>query len=226
MKKSISVILVLVIALSVFSFGASAADTRTQALFDAFEEDEEITVTFRTGKGKTFGEAYSSVNTVYIDGEDIAYDFDNGYFRLRTMVDDGKVVSFLPTFPYIHMTVFNLPFVEVDIFGIVNKLSDFTMEFLVFQNSYETTIDGVTYYVEEFNDRDSVVNSFYYVDDDLKVLKAHDTKKNTVQYTYFDEITFDADKSVFKRPIVSLELTVVLTFLLTLLAGMPIVPVA
>ena len=215
MKKSISPILVFVLMLSVFSFSTMAADTKTETLIDAIEYEEEVSVTFRTGKSSTFGDSYSVVNTVYMRDEKIAYDFDNGYFKLRTISDDSKLVSFLPAFPYIHMTLVNIPFVTVDIWGLIEKVSDFTMDFLVFVKSYETTIDGVTYYVEEFSDRGSVINSFYYVGDELKVLKAEDFAKNTVQYTYFDSVVLDVDKDVFDRPLVSFELTTVVTFLLT-----------
>lgn len=226
MKKLISLILVLVLAMTAFSLSAFAADTKTETLFDAIENNEEVTVSFRTGKSDTFGESYSVQNTVYMDNDKIAYDFDNGFFKLRTLADDGKLVSFLPSFPYIHMTLADLSLIKVDIWGIIEKLSNFTMDFLVFQDSYETTIDGVTYYVEEFNDRGSVVNSFYYMGDDLKVLKAQDFAKNTIQYTYFDEVKLEADSSVFQRPLISFELTVVLSFIMMIFGNLPTLPIA
>lgn len=225
MKKTVSLILAIVLMLSVFSFGVFAADTKTETLFDTVEETKEVSVTFRTGFGDEFGQSYSVVNTVYMKGEDVAYDFDNGFFKLRTLTDDGKLVSFLPAFPYIHMTVVELPFVNIDVWGIIEKVSNFTMDFLVFVKSYETVIDGVTYYVEEFSDRGSVINSFYYVGDDLKVLRAEDFAKKTVQYTYFDNVSLEVDKAVFKRPVFSFELAAVLSFLLMIFGGMPM-PVA
>ena len=225
MKKSVSLILVVVLMLSVFSFGTFAADTKTEALFDKIDETKEVSVTFRMGTGKDFGKAYSVVNTVYMKGEDIAYDFDNGYFTLRTITDDGNLVSFMPAFPYIHATMLKLPFVSVDMWGIVEKISGFTMDFLVFVKSYETEIDGVKYYVEEFSDRGSVINSFYYVGDDLKVLKAEDSAKKTIQYTYFDEVSLSVDRAIFKRPLISFEFAAVLSFLLMVFGGVPTVPV-
>ena len=215
MKKSISLILALVIALSVFSFSAFAGDTKTETLFDTIEETKEVSVTFRTGRSDTFGESYSVINTVHMKGEDVAYDFDNGFFKLRTLTDDGKLVSFLPAFPYVHMTLVSLPFVDVDVWALIEKVSNITMDFLVFVKSYETTIDGVTYYVEDFSDRGSVINSFYYVGDELRVLKAEDFAKKTVQYTYFDNVALTVDTAVFERPAVSFEFTAVLTFLLS-----------
>ena len=225
MKKTISLILVFVLAFSVFALNASAATTKTEALFDAIEEKKEVTLTFRTGKSKNFGDAFSVVNTVHMKGDDIAYDFDNGYFKIRTMTDDGNLVSFFPSFPYIHMTTFlDLPFVNIDYWSIIEKVSNFTMDFLVFQGSYTTTIDGVTYYVEEFNDRGTVVNSFYYVGDDLKVLKAEDSAKKTIQYTYFDYVAANVDSGAFHRPMISFEFSAVMTVILGLLGGTATLP--
>ncbi len=225
MKKSISLILALVIALSAFSFSAFAASTKTETLFDTIEETKEVSVTFRTGRTQNFGESYSVINTVHMKGDNIAYDFDNGFFKLRTMTHEGKLLSYLPSFPYIHMTVVNLPFVDVDVWSIIEKVSNITMDFLVYQGSNTTTIDGVTYYVEEFNDRGSVVNSFYYIVDDLKVLKAQDFAKKTIQYTYFDNVNLEVDDSVFNRPAISFEFTAVLSFLLGVFGSLSTLPI-
>ena len=225
MKKSISLILTLVIALSIFSMSAFAADTKTENLFDAIEDKKEVTITFRTGRSQKFGESFSVINTVHMKGDDIAYDFDNGFFKIRTVTDEGNLVSFFPAFPYIHMTTFlDLPFVNFDIWSAIEKISNFTMDFLVYQGSYTTTIDGVTYYVEEFNDRGSVVNSFYYVGDDLKVLKAQDFAKKTIQYTYFDYVSLNTDSGAFHRPVISFEFSAVMTFLMGIFGGASVLP--
>lgn len=226
MKKSISLILALVIALSVFTLSVFAADTKTEILFNAIEDTKEVSVTFRTGRSETFGDSYSVINTVHMKGEKIAYDFDNGFFKLRTLADEGKLVSYLPAFPFVYMSVTDLSVGEIDIWEAVKSLSDFTMEFLVFQGSYTTTIDGVTYYVEEFNDRGTVVNSFYYVGDELKILKAQDFAKETIQYTYFDNMSLKVDDSVFSKPLLSFEFTAVLQLLLKVLGVMSTLPIA
>lgn len=225
MKKTISVFLAVIFMMSVCGLGAFAADSKTETLFDEIEKTREVSVTFRTGRGDEFGDSYSVINTVHMKGDDVAYDFDNGYFKLRTLTDDGKLVSFLPAFPYIHMTVVNLPFVNIDVWGLIEKVSNFTMDFLVFVKSYETTIDGTTYCVEEFSDRGSVINSFYFEGDELKALKAQDFDKNTVQYTYFDNVSLNVEDTVFERPLISFELTAVLSFLLMIFGGIP-TPVA
>lgn len=221
MKKIISVLLtVLLIAIPFFAMNVSAAEiTKTDALFDAIEENKEITVTFRTGKSEEFGDSWSTINTIYLKGEKVAYDFNNGMVTVRTLVDENALVSYFPSFPLVYMRTAELPFGNFDIWEIIKGSSDFTMEFLVFVNSYETEIDGVKYYVEEFSDRGSVINSFFYVNDELKILKAQDFAKETIQYTYFDKVSLTVDDSIFKLPAISFDFTTVLKFFMTLLTA-------
>lgn len=218
MKKTLALALAVLMMLSVFSVGTLAVGTKTEALFDAAEEKKELAVTFRTGMLPEFGSSYSVVNTAYIKGDKIAYDFDNGFIELRTVLQDDGLYSYLTTFPFIHMKTSDLTLGNTDIWQTIKGLSDFTMDFLVFVRSYETTIDGTTYYVEEFSDRGSVINSFFYVGDDLKVLKAQDFMKDTIQYTYFDNVSLSVDDSVFELPSFSLNLTVIMKFILSLFA--------
>lgn len=218
MKKTVSLLLTLLLVLTSFTVSAFAFEkTKTEQLFDSFEERKELTVSFRTGRGKTFGDSYSAVNTVYLKGEKVAYDLNNGTVTVRTIADGDSFVSYILSFPFIHMKAEELPFGDFDFRNTVKGLSDFTMNFLVFVNSYETEIDGVNYYVEEFSDRGSVINSFFYVDDELKVLKAQDFAKDTVQYTYFDKVSLSADEGVFEMPEISFNLTLLMKWLISLL---------
>lgn len=208
MKKTIAVLLALILAFSAFGITTFAAgETKTDALFDKMEQSKEVTVSFRPGSLPEYGHAFDVTNTVYIKGDQVAYDIDNGFIHLRTVARDGSLVSFMPSFPFLHMKATNLSFIGVDLWSIINGLSNFTMEFLVFVKSYETTIDGVTYYVEDFSDRGTVINSFYYVGDELKMLRVEDFAIKAVQYTYFDEIRFSADDDVFELPLISFDVT-------------------
>ena len=218
MKKTLALVLAVLMMLSLFSVGTLAAGTKTENLFDAIEEKKEVAVTFRTGMLPEFGSSYSVVNTVYLEGEKIAYDFNNGFFELRAVVQEDGLFSYLTGFPFIHMRTENLSLGDTDIWGTITSLSNFTMDFLVFVKSYETTIEGVTYYVEEFSDRGSVINSFFYVGDDLRVLKAQDFAKGTIQYTYFDNVSLNVDDSIFELPAFSFDFTVILKFFLSLFA--------
>lgn len=218
MKKTLSLVLVTCLLICSFSFGSFAAKTKTETLFDEVEEKKELTVTFNTGMLPEFGSAYSAENTLYIKGDDIAYDFDNGFIKLRTVVKEDKLFSYITSFPFIHMETSELKLGQTDIWSTITSLSNFTMDFLVFVKSYDTTIDGVNYYVEEFSDRGSVINSFFYVGDELKVLKAQDFAKGTIQYTYFKQVKASAPNGVFELPAVSFNLTAIMKLLLSIFA--------
>ena len=217
MKKSLSVLLaVTILMLSLFSMNAFAAETKTDALFDAIEEKKEIAVTFRTGRSQEFGDSYSAINTVYLKGEKIAYDLNNGTITLRTFADGDSLVSYIPAFPFVHMRVKDFDFGAINLWDTIKSASDFTMEFLVFVKAYETEIDGVKYYVEEFSDRGSVINSFFYVGDELKILKAQDFEKDTIQYTYFDKVSVNVADDIFEMPKISFDFTAIMSFFLRL----------
>lgn len=218
MKKTFALILAVVMMLSVFGVSSFAAETKTETLFDTAEQTKELTVKFRTGMLPEFGSAYSAVNTVYVKGDKIAYDFNNGFIELRTVVQQDKLFSYITGFPFIHMETDSLKLGDTDVWSTITSLSNFTMDFLVFVKRYETTIDGVAYYVEEFSDRGSVINSFFYVGDELKVLKAQDFAKGTIQYTYFESVKTSVDDSVFELPAFSFNLTGIMKFLLSLFA--------
>lgn len=218
MKKALSLIIVLAMLICSLSLSSFAIGTKTETLFDEVEEKKELTVKFKTGMLPEFGSAYSAVNTLYIKGDKVAYDFNNGFIELRTVVQEDGLFSYLTSFPFIHMETSELKLGDADIWSTITSLSNFTMDFLVFVKSYNTTIDGTNYYVEEFSDRGSVINSFFYVGDQLKVLKAQDFAKGTIQYTYFELVKADVDDSVFTLPALSFNLTGIMKFILSIFA--------
>ncbi len=217
MKKTIALVLALILSFSALGMTASAyLDNKTEPFIDKIEETKEVAVTFRTGKSKEFGDSWSQINTVYLKGDKVAYDFNNGFFTIRTLIDGDDLVCYFTNFPFIHMKVQELPFGNFNLWDTIKGLSDVTMEFLVFVRNYETEIDGVKYYVEEFSDRGSVINSFFYVGDELKILKAQDFAKDTIQYTYFDKISLTVDDSFFEMPSFSFDFTVVMKWFISL----------
>ncbi len=229
MKKFLSFMIAVIMIFSACSLGAYAAldaeipqppkgQSETERFFNRLEENKEISLTFRTGRTKEFGDSYSVINTVYLKGDKIAYDLNNGFVEIRSILNkDNGLTCFFPVFPFVHMNVKELSLGDVDIWKNIKDLSDFSMEFLIFAGAYLETIDGVTYYVEDFWDRGTVTNSFYYVGGELKVLRAVDTAYNTTQYTYFDNVTLSVEDSVFEMPPVSFDISVILKFFISIL---------
>ena len=221
MKKIFSLTLIFaILVVSIFSFNAFAAEaTKTEALLDKMNTSKEISVTLRTGKNGVYGSDYGVSNTIYVKDNELAYDLDNGFVTMRAVVTDGKIVGFLPVFPYFYLKASTL-FVEGDgMWSAIKNISNITMGILYHVGNGTETVDGTTYYVEEFNDREYVTSKFYYVGDELKMLRVEDVQKKNVQYTYFDNISFEVDDSVFDTPVFAIDLTPVLMLFFSSLLG-------
>lgn len=209
MRKILSLALtVAILVISVLSFNAFAAETtKTEALFERMNTAQEISVTLRTGKGQEYGSDYGVTTTVCIKGDELAFNLNNGFVNMRAVVKENKIIGFLPSFPIFCLEA-ESPFeAENGVWSVIGELSDVTMLFLYHVDDYNETVAGTEYYVEEFNDREFVTSKFYYIGDELKMLRVEDVQKNTVQYTYFDEIAFEVDDSIFTTPSFAINIT-------------------
>ena len=209
MKNLFSLVLtVSILIISVLSLNAFAAETtKTEALLDKMNTAQEVSVTLRTGKGSEFGSDYGVTTTVGIKGDKLAFNLNNGFVDMRAVVTEDKIIGFLPTFPIFCLEA-ESPFeAENGVWSVIGELSNVTMLFLYHVDDYSETVDGTEYYVEEFNDREFVTSKFYYIGDELKMLRVEDVQKNTVQYTYFDEIVFEVDDSFFNAPGFAIDIT-------------------
>ncbi len=221
MKKLCSVILIFaILVVTVFSVNASAAEiTKTEALLEKMNTSKEVSVTLRTGKGREFGSDYGVTSTIYLKDDELAFNLNNGYVNMRAVVTEGKIVGFITSFPFFCLEL-DSPFTAGDgMWNVIEDLSDITMGFLYHVDNYNETVNGTEYYVEEFNDREYVTSKFYYIGDELKMLRVEDVQKKTVQYTYFDEISFEVDDSVFDTPVFAINVTPIMKLLFSSLIG-------
>lgn len=210
MKKALSIIMSVILIVSVFSLNAFAATTKTETLLNNLNEKKEVAVTLTAGDIPLFGANSDATDTIYIKGDKAAYDYNAGFINARVVLDDDEIIAFLPAFPYVHVKLDSKAIGSVDIWGIIDEATNVTFGVLEFVKSYEEDVDGKTYYVEEFNDRAQVTSKFYYDGDDLKILKVYDAKTNSVQNTYFEDISFEVDDGIFKLPLISFDMTPIL----------------
>ncbi len=212
MKKILSVILATVIILSAFCVNAFAAETpKTDALLDKLETATEVSVTLKAGNTALFGILPADItNTVAVKGNTIVYEYNAGFIQARIVANDKGIYGFLPALPYFYVKLDKNPLDGADIWALIKDAANLTQGFIEYQETYKETVDGVEYTVEEYNDREFVTSKFYYKDDILKMLKVEDSSTHSVQYTYFDEITFDADDSIFEVPLLAIDLTPIL----------------
>lgn len=220
MKKTISIIMSVILIVSVFSLNAFAATTKTEALLDKLNTEKEVAVTLTAGDIPLFGSNSDATDTIYIKDDKVAYDYNAGFINARVVLDDDEIIGFMPAFPYVHVKLDSSAIGSVDIWGVIEEATNVTLGVLNYVGSKEETVDGKTYYVEEYNDRAQVTSKFYYEGDDLKILKVYDAQTGSVQNTYFEDISFEVDDSIFELPLISFDLTPVLkTLFLAMIAA-------
>lgn len=223
MKRFLSAAVAAIIMLvSLFSVNAFAADTpKADALLDKIETATELSVTLRSGQTMLFGFMPATIqNTIAVKGDTIAYQYTAGFLKVKVIVSDEGIYAYSPTLPFFYVKLEDNPLKSTDIWTLVKEGANLTQAFIQYIDSYEETVDGVKYYVEEYNDREFVTTKFYFEGETLKMLKVTNSQTLSVQYTYFDDISFDVDDSFFKVPSGAFDLSPILTgLILSILAA-------
>lgn len=213
MKKFFSAaVAAIILIVSVFSLNAFAADTtKTEALLAKLNSSKEVSVTLTAGDVNLFGIIpTTATDTLYIKGDKAAYEYKAGFINARAVLKDGVAYGFFPSLPYFYVKIDNSAIASLDVWKLIEETTNITLGVLQYVKSYDETVDGKTYFVEEFNDRAQVTSKFYYDGDDLKILKVEDAKTQSVQYTYFENISFTVDDGVFEIPSAAFDLTPIL----------------
>lgn len=223
MKRFLSAAVAAIIMLvSLFSVNAFAADTpKADALLDKIETATELSVTLRSGQTMLFGFMPATIqNTIAVKGDTIAYQYTAGFLKVKVIVSDEGIYAYSPTLPFFYVKLEENPLKDADVWTLVKEGANLTQAFIQYIDSYEETVDGVKYYVEEYNDREFVTTKFYFEGETLKMLKVTNSQTLSVQYTYFDDISFDVDDSFFKVPSGAFDLSPILTgLILSILAA-------
>ncbi len=221
MKKALSIILTAVILIMSVSVSAFAADTpKTDVLLDSLETESEISVAFTSGQSTIFSFlGQNPKNTVAIKDNKIAYEVDNGFITIKVVANDDGVYAYIPAFPYMYVKLDTEILEVADIWSLISDAANLTQGFIQYIDNYKESFDGKEYYVEEYNDREFVTSKFYYDGDALKILKVENSKTKSVQYTYFDDISFEVEDSFFDVPVFALNLTPILQGLFIALLG-------
>ncbi|MBR5562525.1 MAG: hypothetical protein IKW12_05165 [Clostridia bacterium] len=217
MKKTLSVLIAsIILIMSVFSVNAFAASPKTDALLDKLETANEVSVTLRAGETRLFGFLPATItNTFAVKGNNVCYEYGAGFLKARIVATDSGVYGFLPTLPFFYVKMNTNPLKGANVWSMVLSAADLTQAFTRYLKSYEETVDGTKYYVEEYDDREFVTSKFYYVGDELKMLEVTDSSTGSVQYTYFDDISFSVSDSMFEVPAAAIDLSPVLLGIFT-----------
>lgn len=222
MKKFLSAILAAVMLISCFCINAFAAEApKTDTLLDKLETEDEVLVTINSGSTMLFGFLPADIkNTVAVKGNTIAYEYTAGFLKVRVIASEDGVYAFMPSLPFFYVKLDKNPLAGADVWDLVKNAANLTQGFIRYIDSYNETVDGKEYYVEKYDDREFVTSEFYFDGDELKMLKVEDSSTHSVQYTYFDDITFEVDDSFFEVPKGAFDLSPILTgLMLSLIAA-------
>lgn len=226
MKKTLSIIIAtIILVMSVFSVNAFAAETKTDALLGKLKESKEVAVSLQAGDIPLFGENSDATDTFYIKGDKAAYEYKAGFINVRVVFDGDKVIAFIPSIPFIHVKLETKALGSINIGALIEEATNLTSGVLAYVDTYEEELGGIKYTVEEYNDRAQVTSKFYYQNDELKILKVEDKKTSSVQNTYFENIEFEVDDSIFELPLVSFDVTPLLQGLFIAILGSSLLPV-
>ena len=226
MKKVLSILLALIIALSAFSTAAFAADvpkTKTEALLDKLYTATELQVSFTPDK-KFASDLPMSAITVYAKGNDIAVDTKLGFLPVRAVKTGDACYAYSPLLPFAYLSIDSKVIDGIigdkDIWEYVHKTVDSARLLLAYVKSYDEKIGDETYLVEEFNDREHVTTKFYYKGDMLKLINVYNESDKTTQVTTINDYSFTVDAAVFKAP-AGIDLTKLLK-LFGFIKGLPL----
>ena len=226
MKKVLSILLALIIALSAFSMAAFAADapkTKTEALLDKLYTATELQVSFTPDK-KFASDLPMSAMTVYAKGNDIAVDTKLGFLPVRAVKTGNACYAYSPLLPFAYLSIDSKVIDGIigdkDIWEYVHKTVDSARLLLAYVKSYDEKIGDETYLVEESNDREHVTTKFYYKDDMLKLINVYNDADKTTQVTTINDYSFTVDAAVFKAP-AGIDLTKLLK-LFGFIKGLPL----
>ena len=226
MKKVLSILLALIIALSAFSIAAFAADapkTKTEALLDKLYTATELQVSFTPDK-KFASDLPMSAMTVYAKGNDIAVDTKLGFLPVRAVKTGDACYAYSPLLPFAYLSIDSKVIDGIignkDIWEYVHKTVDSARLLLAYVKSYDEKIGDETYLVEEFNDREHVTTKFYYKDDMLKLINVYNDADKSTQVTTINDYSFTVDAAVFKAP-AGIDLTKLLK-LFGFIKGLPL----
>ena len=226
MKKVLSILLALIIALSAFSMAAFAADapkTKTEALLDKLYTATELQVSFTPDK-KFASDLPMSAMTVYAKGKDLAIDTKLKFLPVRLVKTGDACYAYSPLLPFAYLSIDSKVIDGIigdkDIWEYVHKTVDSARLLLAYVKSYDEKIGDETYLVEEFNDREHVTTKFYYKDDMLKLISVYNESDKTTQVFAIDNYSFTVASRIFKAPF-GIDLTKLLK-LFGFIKGLPL----
>ena len=209
MKKTISVLLSVLIAISVFSIGAFAAETeptKFEKWISNHEVDNELAVKLNVHAG---GYLMGFIKAdAYFKGDNFAMTIDFNGREIKMVAEDDDLLIFLTKIPFMHYRM-----KAEDVFGSENMdFSDFS-----FDREYELVIEERTFWVEEYtfeSDGEKYQMSAYFEGDELEKITVVQNIADMDIELEFEILSYEVDDKMFKMPFISIDVTFLVDILL------------
>lgn len=208
MKKIISIFIATVILMmSAFSINAFADTPKTEELLNQISESNEA-----------YAIITNAENAVLNSNNFIAFKDDMNYFDFNIGMITIRLLS-VGDYTYIYMPKFPLYYIKFDrIFGVDISSEEELIEVVGLPNSkfqyvksYEETLDGKTYYVDEYIDDYGEPIKYYYYNDILEYVVSI-TSDGTSYTLTVEEFSLDVDDDNFSPPKFALDVSFLIGF--------------
>lgn len=200
MKKLLSVILSAILILSAFSVTAFAADE---------PKAEEAIKNFDFEKGVQFEFRIDGIpaTTLYVKGDKIASEMNVEGHNLKLILKGDSLYMYFTSFPFIYFKHKDADMPELEeALGTLH----FNAQFI---EAFEAEYSSETYYVEKYMTDDGGFLEYYFLDDELKIIRSTDGE--TTSSTEIKIVSTELDDDVFELPFFSFDITPIFELLVS-----------
>ncbi len=206
MKRTLSILLALIIALSAFSmaaFAEEAPQTKTDALIEKLCSADELQISCSNGEFELIKGVTCSGEKVYVKGKNYVVEtkLNRVPVRLAKLGDTCYIYS--PIFPFIYFALKDIdPLIMLKAESIQEYIRNFADEFhesYTYVKSYEEKADGEAYTVEEYCNQNGCIKKHYYKDDTLKFIVTIYSSDSSNTFV-IDSYSFDVNEKILKKP--------------------------
>lgn len=211
MKKILSVILSVFIALSVFSIGAFANESaKLEKWCETHDFNSGISV-----------KTYIYITDILIGFINPVFHFKNGQTAMEInindkdikMIEKDDILYFFPAkFPFVYYKMNAEEF-----WGSDN--TDINTEDITFKESYETEYNNKTFFVEDYiceTDGKQIILSAYFDGNDLKYIGFKEDYEGMEIEIYWEILSTNVDDKVFEMPSFSIDVSPIVDILIKL----------
>lgn len=218
MKKTISIIMSVILIVSVFSLNAFATDdveeypvlnTKTYVFFENLEQVETASLKIsKTEKIMSFIPVTFSFEG-FFKNEKIAVNISLLGRRVNCILENGIIYGYYPSVPFLYFKIaspelenaFTTPYNFLDV--VIIMLSGEVFYRGAYSKTYEETVGGKTYTVDEFSVNDYYINRYIFDGDNLVAIESKNKYDDSVTQRFDIEISYSVDDAVFEMPATS-----------------------